>query len=258
MLAHGVTSLPLYPSTGLRRINPTTAQRRGLGGNWIFSAQGLTREGVTGAYETRANGPDGGMISFGAAGYWPTAGYVDLTPYAAQAGTGKTWSLWVWPLLAGADENVQTVVSFGAGGSYGPYVSVGGSQLNCYNPTTFVWTKAGVVPTHTATLLTLRFGVASTETFVNGVQVASFAAVTFAGSNCRIGARVDNGATYTGYIQDIRRYDVPLSNAEIWALYAPQTRGDLYRPAAGPRIWDAAAPPAATGNPWYAYAQARA
>lgn len=54
-----------------------------------------------------------------------------------------------------------------------------------------------------------------------------------------------------GVIFDARIYNTSLTDQEVYQLYSPETRWDLYLPAAPPRFWSvpAAAPPAGVAMP---------
>ena len=54
-----------------------------------------------------------------------------------------------------------------------------------------------------------------------------------------------------GVIFDARIYNTSLTDQEVYQLYSPETRWDLYLPAAPPRFWSvpAAAPPAGAAIP---------
>lgn len=96
--------------------------------------------------------------------------------------------------------------------------------------------------------------------FVNGRfkgTDTSSAAFPSSANLTTVGAVVDAGSVgikLSGKVADVRIYNRALSDAEVWGLYDPATRFDLYRPRV--RMW-AAAPvgPPPSGNPWYVYAQ---
>lgn len=69
--------------------------------------------------------------------------------------------------------------------------------------------------------------------YLNGVQVNSAAKTGISGdfgNNVGIGAQGDGDVPMNGRVGDVRIYDRALSAAEVWQLYAPQTRWQLYAP----------------------------
>ena len=68
--------------------------------------------------------------------------------------------------------------------------------------------------------------------YVNGVQKNTSTpggTTSTSSNNWTIGAQPGGGEGWDGLIADVRLYNRALSAAEIWSLYAPQTRWDLYR-----------------------------
>lgn len=69
--------------------------------------------------------------------------------------------------------------------------------------------------------------------YLNGVQTGSPTAYTTAigaSGTQRLGAYGGGGFNWVGQMADVRLYNRALSAAEIWQLYAPQTRWELYQP----------------------------
>lgn len=56
-------------------------------------------------------------------------------------------------------------------------------------------------------------------------------------------------------IKDQRMYDRVLSSAEVWQLYDPRTRWDLYKPLSRPNFYYTPAAAGGANNPWNYYAQ---
>jgi hypothetical protein len=95
--------------------------------------------------------------------------------------------------------------------------------------------------------------------YANGVQVGSDAtavdATPAAWANIVVGAlRRDVDANFcNGAVQQWAIWNRALTAAEVWNLYDPATRWDLYWTPGRKIHFDLAA--SATGNPWYAYRQ---
>lgn len=102
---------------------------------------------------------------------------------------------------------------------------------------------------------------AAMAVFVNGAKdnevTSSIPAGPFVGTApVRLGSAVNAREVRSiyGSIIDARIYNRALSDADIWQLYDPKTRWDLYA-VPQRRSWVDAPAAAATGNPWNYYAQ---
>jgi len=81
------------------------------------------------------------------------------------------------------------------------------------------------------TLMTVVWDGANITLFVDGVQHTQFSAsgtMHDAGVDLRIGSYSDGVRFFDGKMADIRLYNVAKSTAEIWQLYDPATRWQLY------------------------------
>jgi hypothetical protein len=91
------------------------------------------------------------------------------------------------------------------------------------NLTTFNWYH----------MVGIEYGTASRACFLNGASKGTNTTTIVPGmvspSNENIGTyRSGNGDFWSGQIADVRLYNRALSDAEVWALYDPRSRWDLY------------------------------
>jgi hypothetical protein len=231
------------PAGGIGLIHRGSQHAAGLGGAWLVTSSGQVREAVVGGFASGRVAPAASAL--GLVGDFSTdPTFADLGNIARHVGTGKTWTVWVRPSVVGADQDAQSVLTFGHPGffladDYGPYVSVGGGTLNVYSGGAGSWTSAGSVETVAWSHIVVRMDAAGAAMFINGRQVGTSTSLTFGASvsAARWGDRVDgNGVSFAGQMQDLRRYDRALSAAEIYTLYDPRTRWDLYAPITR-RVW---------------------
>jgi hypothetical protein len=75
-------------------------------------------------------------------------------------------------------------------------------------------------------------GTGNQKLFLNGVQIGQRNNTTgFTGHQIHyLGYREYNSQSWTGYIADVRIYNRALSADEVWQLYDPATRWELYQP----------------------------
>ncbi len=75
-------------------------------------------------------------------------------------------------------------------------------------------------------------GTGNQKLFLNGVQIGQRNNTTgFTGHQIHyLGYREYNSRSWTGYIADVRIYNRALSADEVWQLYDPATRWELYQP----------------------------
>jgi hypothetical protein len=149
-------------------------------------------------------------------------------------------AMWVMSSTAGADQDVQTVLSSGNGGAgnYGIYLSVGGSRLSVFTGLgggigSSVWINgtANTITVGRWHLVGVSLTSASQALYVDGQASGTdndlqdgFLATTL------LGRRDDDLSGFSGVIAETRIYNRVLTAAEWWALYDPRTRWDLYRP----------------------------
>lgn len=250
---------PTLPFT----LNCHSPQARGLVGWWPALGQDnpeLRRDYSGHHWHLRqgnsptlvANAPMGQMGSFvvGSSQY-----YQGASSHVYQ----RPITLTAWATLASSNTGSALWVGDAASGSY---------YASCYFATT---PTIGVLQRSTTTVLetascslnTLYFVAAriasstSLELFVNGRYVS--VDTTDSGANnlninaAAIGRFGDSSPSFyhDGLIGDVRLYNRLLSDAEIWQLYNPATRWDLYQPIGYFTMIQAAA----LGNPWYHYLQ---
>ena len=134
------------------------------------------------------------------------------------------------------------------------------AQFSLWNQDNAIGTASGgtTISTTAFHIITGTWDGANIRVYVDGIQQAEAArtgtSVNNSGTALELGRRQDAAEHYSGLIGDVRIYNRALSPSEVYQLYAPQTRWELYEPI--PRLFPvgvAAAP--AAGNPWWAYAQ---
>lgn len=105
-------------------------------------------------------------------------------------------------------------------------------------------------------LITGTYDGATMRVYLDGVQATSQARTgTLNSGSDPIGLCGTNN-NVQGWYADFRVWDRALSAAEVWALYDPATRWDLYWVPGRTLYFDAgAAPPGGTAKPWLHYRQ---
>lgn len=101
----------------------------------------------------------------------------------------------------------------------------------------YFWTSNGLSTCGTTISNGVLYHVAATwdgttaQLYVNGVQKSSSTpggTTSTSTNNWTIGAQPGGGEGWDGLIADVRLYNVALTANEVFQLYAPQTRWDLY------------------------------
>lgn len=172
----------------------------------------------------------------GATGRWA----VTNTALDPLMGTSAfTVTCWVQPL--GTTGNVCPWGKFDGSAFKGPYLRVdpGGSFVSLTyfdNTGSSRGASSGVnIAQYECALIACGYnGIDELFCQVNGQRTtASVAGVTFASTtaNLQLGNRGDTNAAFDGRVADLRLYSRYLSQADVWQLWVPQTRWELYRPA---------------------------
>lgn len=121
--------------------------------------------------------------------------------------------------------------------STGSYKTVGGDYR-------LDWTYGEAFGTSTWALITGLYDGANWKVYLNGIERASVAKAVGA-AGCTSGITLGSmgaGRLWDGKLADCRIYDRGLSPVDVWQLWDPDTRYDLYLPVR--RIWVLAPPPA--------------
>lgn len=242
--------LPLTgPPLGLPFVvNRASPQAVGLASWWPSNAypHGQPRDLAGTNHGTRSGAVAWTVDTFGQVLNFPGGGsdYVALTN---QDFTRITVAAWVWnnPSNDGGFNHIlgkHPDWFLSHGGSSGIRFNVNGAaEAFC----TSGYTGVDSVWSHIAA----TYDGANIVGYLNGVQTGSPTAYSGAigtGGTMRMGAYGGGGFNWTGKMADVRVYNRALSAAEVWSLWAPQTRWDLYLVtpfAVAPSI----APPAALG-----------
>jgi hypothetical protein len=210
-------------------------------------------------------GPTGhGTPGFGFVSYFDGTDDYGMVPHNTQftLGSNFTYSIWVCP--HSVDSNRQIVTKGPDGAEQFEFI-IGDSVLYC----TVTFTTAGRIYIYSAgppdvnkwTLLTGTYDGTTFRLYFNGVEQAN---TTVSGdsmveqsNDIYFGAEdTGNARYYHGLMTDFRLYRRCFSPQEIWALYNPATRWDLYRQPRKLWINSTAAPATALFNAgWAKYPQ---
>lgn len=196
----------------------------------------------------------GGAVTWGSSIFGPALNFpstaaadkVDLSNEPSLAGE-MSISAWIRATTIEVGNN-YIVADYDVAGLLSQYAftlnSGGGGKLNAAHGNVGVVTgnKVHVVNTwyHVAAVRSGTTGAWTWTVYSNGIydNADSTATNPSAQQGAAIGAPgvyVASDLTWTGQITDVRLYNRALGAAEVWALYNPQTRWDLY---AGPtRAW---------------------
>jgi len=159
-------------------------------------------------------------------------GLLSPASYATNAG-GFTWSCWAKPTSASPGSNTAFFGSWAGGVGWMLFCN-GTSDIRVYGggvQTTGVSSFSD--PNHWYHLLgRVDYNVTTLTLFIDGRSVAS---VGGANNNSNSGVKIEwgnyadtAGAGLGAHATDSRFYRRPLSDTEIWQLYDPATRWDLY------------------------------
>lgn len=97
----------------------------------------------------------------------------------------------------------------------------------------------------------VTYGDGTVTLYLNGLPDGSGSSSQTFSSAGQLGIGRGSDQALIGSICDVRLYNRALGPGEIWQMYAPETRWELYR-LPGRMLYAAAA---GAGNPWYSYAQ---
>lgn len=275
----------LRPTSARGVLNPTAPFRSALSLLWVpaitgsdpvWLTDGTLGSSLDGAYAIPTVyptqiGPSGvftsqmGLMYTGAGITWPVpqVGSLAVWAYNAQASNNLTQN-YLFTALAVASYPTGPAFTLGyAGGTlYAGWIVGTDDRL----------TLATVFPAGWHHYV-VTWSSASTVLYIDGIQHASRGATTTgntaaggAGSEVGLGALKFGSSAADqswGYlmsgnaIADLRVYTRQLTINDARYLYAPQTRWSLYAPMIRPPFLANVPGAAATGNPWYAYAQMR-
>lgn len=260
----------------LRRIslNPRSSQYAGLVSAWLFTASGYQKtisdlKGINDATISGLGDWQETDNTIGTGTYFPSnpAGYIDCGDDASLRFTtgGLTLSCWIrlyqndgssgWPnIIAKGNGDLG-----GANHAYTMYVVAATHKLSCsINGGAVAFSVGSAFSDYQATLHLALTWLPSTRValFINGLVAGSStssipATLNNPAKNLTLCSGEGNGAglgsyPFRGMMHEARVYNRALADDEVWQLYAPQTRWDLYRSPV--RYISMGAPAAPTGR----------
>ena len=216
----------------------------------MFDLSGYSQMGAIGSDLSWSMLGERGPSIYGAAG---AAAYVEVPDLDVQD-TIRTATFWYASNMAAwtysgllsknvAATNIGLVISNRDSGNYSVYATnQASSQFPLAQNT---WCQITVVDLHLGSPNLYINGVQITEAWTNGWAAVSTDVL-------RIGYAYYSSAArpLRGWLNDVRLYNHSLTSLEVYQQWSPETRWDLYLPAA-PRFWSvpAAAPPAGAAIP---------
>lgn len=232
------------PPSGPVCLNRGSSQAQGLVGFWPVQGQpgGIDCSGrmldLTATGTTSASGPpDGGLaLSFN--------GSSDKLELSSPVVTGTPLTLAAWFSVTGAGADTRVLLtSMDAGGTNGYFLALEtDSKVYAYTfgsafpgaASATSYTTAGEWQHATAVFLASNDRAA----YLNGTGKGTntTASTTGALTTTAIGYGSFGGAWFDSQLAHCCAWDRALSDAEVWSLYDPATRWDLYYPL-GSRVW---------------------
>jgi len=223
------------------RTNRASSQAKGLIGWWpsLGSRSGATWHDRSGQginlTETGAVNETSALF-LGWTKNWTADAYFGTTAAGALSGGWASASFAFWVRTSVIDANWVVILSknFDAGtDSY--YIARAGANL-------YVWLYAATTAPEITVLnvfddtdwhhIGVSYDGANATAYVDGVAQAPVAGEGVinagAGTTLRIGARFNDSQYWRGDIAEVRIYNRALTAAEMWQLYAPETRWALY------------------------------
>lgn len=176
-----------------------------------------------------------------------TGDYVTLPNLGVSGASARTVAAWIWTDTTASLRCLYFSGAASAGLQFCVYINVSSAGDLYFAGNTYDQrsTNGSLIAVNTWTHVAVTFtgGTINSTTialFVNGFQVAQTSVgsgtANTTNSNYRIGSdTLSAGRDWDGYIGDFRIYNRALSPAEIFQLYDPATRWDLYAPK--PRLW---------------------
>ena len=215
-------------------LNRASPQAVGLVAWWTALAErgaGMWRERVVGSTATFTgtitweSDPElGSRLNFSRAG----TSYI-VTGIAAQTAAPFSLAAWIRPTNGATYRSIMGCTS--NGGIEWRLSNTSHLEL-LQQSTALIATSTGTVTNDATNHVAFTYASGGVWTFyINGFASGTGTnSVTFTAGNIDLGHHPTlGGEEYDGAMADVRIYNRALSAAEVWQLYAPQTRWDLYR-----------------------------
>lgn len=161
------------------------------------------------------------------------AGWIVVEGGPNPAGSDVTMSFWVKTTSTAADVILGFYAIAGPNGGYGAGINITGANgfLNYWGGAGAAWVASSSVYNDGAWHLAgITVNGTAVTFYKNGVAAgtATSQQPTTHTAHRRIGSAAGGTNIFTGSLADIRVYDRALSAQEMWALYDPRTRWELY------------------------------